>query len=143
MDDRLRIPQDDEYFKAVGLAAIAFARLEWDAVWCCEKLNPGYINSIEPERKTAGVIGRDLWRFFSQVSDMALRLRIEPHAAEFLAVVDQRNALLHGKPGTAPNGDQRLFRHDFEWSIDAVNKFSDRCVVASEPLNALIHNEFK
>lgn len=143
MDDRLRIPQDHDYFQSVGLAAIAFALLEWDAVWCCERLQPGYIGTIEPRRKTAGTIGKDLKALFSRVDDAALRSRIKPLAEEFCEVVAQRNGLLHGKPGTAPNGDQRLFRRGSEWSINMVNAFSDRCVLAAEPLNALLYNEFK
>ena len=143
MNDRLRIPQDGEYFKAIGMAAIAFARLEWDAVWCCERLQPGYINTIEVQKKTAGKIGNDLRTLFSRVADVAFRSRIEPFADEFREVVEQRNQLLHGKPGTAPNGDQRLFSGGFEWSIDAVNAFSDRCVKAGEPLNTLLYDELK
>jgi hypothetical protein len=143
MDDRLRIPQDHDYFQAVGLAAIAFARLEWNAVWCHERLQPGYILKIESEKKTAGIIGKDIESIFSKIIDPIFRMRVEPLAKEFRDVVEQRNALVHGKPGTTPNGDQRLFRHGSEWSINAVNAFSDRCVRAGEPLNALLYNELK
>ena len=142
MNERLRIPQDDEYFQAVGLAAIAFARLEWNAVWCCEKLQSGYIRSIEEKRKTAGKIAEDLKQLFSQVSDKTLLAKIEPFAEEFREVAKERNALFHAKPGTSNNREQRLFREGVEWSISAVNAFSDRCVSASMPLNALLHNEF-
>jgi hypothetical protein len=142
MDDRLRVPQDRLYFEAVGLAAIAFARLEWNAVWCCERLQSGYIRTIEPRKKTAGTIGRELEALFSRVADPTLRARVVPFAKEFRDVVEHRNGLLHGKPGTAPNGDQRLFRDGSEWSVNEVNAFSDRCVLAGEPLNALLYNEF-
>lgn len=140
-DDRLLVPQDPEYFTAVGLAMIAFARLEWDAVWCCQRLDPGYIPTIEAERKTAGRIARDLTRMFRNVTDRPLRARIVPFAVEFGEVVEQRNGLMHGKPGTAANGDQRLFRNNHEWTIEAVNDFADRCVRAGRPLNALLHGE--
>lgn len=142
-NDRLLIPQDPNYFHAIGLAAVAFARLEWDAVWCCQRLKDGYINTIEPRRKTAGKIAEDLERLFSRIADTDLRLKVVPFAAEFSAVVQERNGLLHGKPGTAPNGDQRLFRHGTEWTIDKINEFSDRCVKAGTPLNALLYDEFK
>ena len=141
-DDRLRIPQDPVYFHAIGLAAMAFARLEWDAVWCCERLKAGYINSIEPRKKTAGDIGKDLAKLFARINDAALRARTEPLATEFRAIVQQRNGILHGKPGTTPTGDQRLFRHGAEWTIDALNSFADRCVRAGIPLNALLYAEF-
>jgi len=139
--DRLRIPQDHDYFHAIGLAAVAFARLEWDAVWCCERLDGGYINTIEPRRKTAGRIGQEMSALFSRVADEALRLRIEPLAVEFCSIVEERNGLLHGKPGSTQNGDQRLFRHEWEWTIDAVNAFSDRCVGAGLPLNSFLYAE--
>lgn len=57
-DDRLRVPVDDPYVHAVGLATICFARLEWDAVWCCERMEVGYIGTLG--RKTAGMIASDL-----------------------------------------------------------------------------------
>ena len=139
-NDRLCIPQDPSYFQAIGLAAVAFARLEWDAVWCCERLKPGYINTIEPRRKTAGKIAEDLKHLFGRVSDNNLNSIIMPFATEFDAIVRERNGLLHGKPGTAPNGDQRLFRHGIEWTVNAVDEFSDRCVRAAKPLNALLYD---
>ncbi len=97
-NDRLLIPQDPDCFHAIGLAAVAFARLEWDAVWCCQRLEDGYINTIEPRRKTAGKIAEDLERLFSRIADTDLRLKVVPFAAEFSAAVQERNGLLHGKP---------------------------------------------
>ena len=141
--ERLRIPQDPDYFHAIGLAAVAFARLEWDAVWCCERLQAGYINTIEPRRKTAGRIGQDMAALFLRVADQTVRQMIYPYAIEFCSIVEERNGLLHGKPGTAQNGDQRLFRHGSEWTISAVNDFADRCVSAGLPLNALLYAELK
>jgi hypothetical protein len=69
--------------------------------------------------------------------------KIIPFAVEFEAVVRERNGLLHGKPETAPNGDQRLGRHGIEWTIDKVDLFSDRCVCAGIPLNALLYGELE
>lgn len=143
MNDRLLVPQDPAYFQSVGLATIAFARLEWDAVWCCHRLQTDYIGTIEQQRKTAGRIGQDLEGLFARISDLALRAKVMPFAVEFREVVLDRNGLLHGKPATAPNGDQRLFRHGTEWTIDAVDAFADRCVRAGSPLNALLYDEFQ
>lgn len=140
-DDRLLIPHDPDYFHAIGLATIAFARLEWNAVWCCERLQPGYIATIESKKKTAGIIGRDLNRLFGRIDDSPLRSKIGPLAREFESVVLDRNGLLHGKPITSPTGDQRLFRNGSEWTINAINSFSDRCVKAASPLNALLYGE--
>lgn len=82
-DERYRIPQDEVYFQAVGLAAVAFARLEWDAVWCCERLKPGYITTVESGKKTAGVIAEDLKKLFSRISNSNLRAKLTPMAVEF------------------------------------------------------------
>ena len=141
VDDRLRVPQDPEYFNAVGLAVVAFARLEWNAVWCCHRLQPNYIQTIEPARKTAGTIGNDLKSLFLRISDGSLRQKAVPFADEFKVLVTDRNALMHGNPGTAKNGDQRLFRNGDELSIRFVDDFSDRCVRAEGHLNALLYNE--
>ncbi|WP_292288820.1 hypothetical protein [Marivita sp.] len=140
-DDRLRVPQDPDYFHAIGLAAVAFARLEWDAVWCCHRLQNDYIQTIEAKRKTAGNIARDLGCLFLRISDQSLRAKAVPFADEFKLIVADRNALMHGKPGTGNDGEQRLFRHGDEWTIIDINEFSDRCVRAGGRLNALLYNE--
>ncbi|WP_177220090.1 hypothetical protein [Jannaschia rubra] len=80
---------------------------------------------------------------FSRVSDVELASRIAPFAGEFVEVVKERNGLMHGKPATAPNGDQRLFWRGVEWTVDTVNAFSDLCVKAGMPLNALLYDELK
>ena len=142
-DDRLRIPQDPTYFQAIGLAAVAFARLEWDAVWCCQRLESGYIVTINTEKKTAGRIASDLIRLFSRVTDPNIRSKIEPFAVEFKKIALDRNGLFHGKPSSLVTEDQRLFRNCVPWTVEAVFEFSDRCTRASSPLNALLYNEFK
>jgi hypothetical protein len=147
-DFRLRIPGDPEYFHALGLAVTAFARLEWDAVWVCEQLQPGYLTTIEEKweenrrvqrGKTAGVIAEELRALAGRVLSVEIRGRLVPLAEEFSALVKQRNGLLHGNPGTGPGGEQMMFRHGSAWTLKAVNTFADRCVAADLPLNALLH----
>lgn len=147
-DFRLRIPGDPEYFQALGLAVTAFARLEWSAVWCCEHLTPGYLMTIEEKweegrrvqrGKTAGIIAEDFKEVAGRVLSVDIRGRLVPLADEFSALVKQRNGLLHGHPGTAPNGDQLMYRHGSAWTLKAVNTFADRCVAADLPLNELFH----
>lgn len=140
-DDRLRVPQVPDYFHAVGLAAVAFARLEWDAVWCCHRLQNDYIQTIEAKRKTAGNIARDLGCLFLRISDQGLCAKAVPFAEEFKLIVADRNAQMHGKPETGNHGEQRLFRQGDEWSIIEINDFSDLCVRAGGCLNALLYNE--
>ncbi len=137
-DDRLRVPVDDPYVHAVGLATICFARLEWDAVWCCEKMEAGYIGTLG--RKTAGMIASDLVAKAAVHPDVAVRQSLGTAAAEFKRLVGRRNDLMHAKPGTAPSGAQRLFRQGDEWTIEDVNRLADEFVVAGAPLNHHLHH---
>jgi len=104
-------------------------------------LQSNYIQTIEPKKRTAGTIANDLEGLFFRISDGGLRAKAVPFAEDFKSIVLDRNALMHGKPGTAKNGDQRLFRHGSELSINYVNDFLDRCVRAGGHLNALLYNE--
>jgi hypothetical protein len=137
-DERLRVPIDDAYLHAVGLATICFARLEWDAAWCCEKMQAGYLNNIGT--KTAGQIANDLVALVEAFPNPLVVESLGPPAAEYKRLVGKRNDLVHSNPGTAPNGDHRLFRKGSEWTIDLVNNSADEFAAASEPLNHHIHN---
>jgi hypothetical protein len=138
-DDRLRVTLDAPYASALGLAMFCFARCEWDAVWCCERLQPGFIATIEPKRKTAGIIAKDLLRLVTSIADNDLRLHCQEIANEFDSLVLERNALLHGKPGTATAGAQRLFRHGSVWTIETVDALSDSFTRCQVRLNDLVH----
>lgn len=63
----------------------------------------------------------------------------EPAAARFNELTERRNALMHANPGTASNGDQRLFRHGDEWTIDEINALSDEITACAGELNQLNH----
>lgn len=142
-DERLTIPQEPKYFQAVGLAVIAFARLEWEAAWCCERIAEGYIASIEPDRKTAGRIATDFVSLAKSIPDEDLSIKIASAAIVFKKITDDRNGLLHGKPGSAATGEQLLFGSGHPWTIALVNNFADRCAIAAKPLNALLQAELK
>lgn len=147
-NDRLRIPGDAEYFHAVGVAVIAFARLEWTAVWCCERLQAGYLKTLETKvskgkriqkGKTAGDIAADLRTLSGTIEEAALREELSGLAADFSAIVTSRNGLMHGKPGTDKDGSQRLFRHGSAWTIEAVNDFADTCAVTARAFNKILY----
>lgn len=137
-DDRLRVPIDDLYLHAVGLAVVCFARLEWDAVWCCEKMQSGYLNTIR--KKTAGQIASDLISLASMHPDPAVRISLGAAASDFKGMVNRRNDLIHANPGTALNGDQRLFRDHEEWTIAMINDAADAFVEVGGILNHHLHN---
>lgn len=137
-DDRLRIPIDGPYLHAVGLAMICFARLEWDAVWCCEKCQPGYVRRLG--RKTAGEIATDLITRAARHADPLVAASLGAGAAEFNRLVGVRNGIMHANPGTAPSGKQRLFRHGNEWTIAMIDDAADAFVAAGSVLNHHHHN---
>ena len=137
-DDRLRVSTDEAYLHSVGLAIICFARLEWDAVWCCEKMQPGYLTTVS--KKTAGQIANDLVGLAAVQSDPTVVASLEAPAAEFKRLVGMRNDLMHANPATAPNGDQRLFRRGAEWTIALVDDAADEFVAAAQPLNHHLHH---
>jgi|JI7StandDraft_1071085.scaffolds.fasta_scaffold574596_1 hypothetical protein len=134
-----RIQIEDQYALALGLATYCFATCEWNAVWSAERLQPGYIATIEPMRKTAGVIARELVDLVNAIGAPSLRAKCLAPSLEFQRLVQERNGLLHGKPGTARNGDQRLFRHGQEWTIATIEAFSDEVAACSILLNDMVH----
>lgn len=140
-DDRHRIPQDSVYFQTIGLAVVSFARLEWDAVWCCERLESDYIRTIKAQKKTAGKIAGDLGSLFSRVSDAKLRSKIIPFAKEFKEIVGERNDLLHANPAKSNEEEERLVGHHGVLTIVVIKAFSDRCARAAVTLNALLYAE--
>lgn len=133
-DDRLRVQLDSSYAEAIGRAVFVFARLEWDAIWICEKLDPDYINNLRT--KTAGRIANDLIGFTSPLQNAA---EFSGPCAEFKRLVGIRNRLLHGKPGTAVNGNQNLFDRGAPWTIAMINDAADEFSTCQIALNPLMH----
>ena len=142
-DDRKRNKVDNAYAFALGIATYCFAICEWNAVWLAERLHPGYVSSVEPKQKTAGKIAKDLLRLVDAISDPALKTICLPAAADFQVLVRERNALLPGKPGTATNGSQRLFRNGREWTAQGIEDFADSVTACSLILKDILHNYLK
>jgi hypothetical protein len=92
-------------------------------------------------RKTAGVIAKELIDLVKAINDPTLRAICLIPSMEFQRLVQERNGLLHGKPGTAPNGDQRLFRRGQEWTIPAIDAFADEVSACSILLNEIVHGD--
>lgn len=138
-DDRKRVQIDAPYAHALGLAAYCFAQCEWNAVYSAERLQPGYVGTVEPQRKTAGVIANDLIKLVNAITDQTLQAICLPPANEFKRLVQERNGLLHGKPITAKNGDQQLAKGNQEWTIAEIDAFSDDVMACSILLNDMVH----
>lgn len=104
-----RIPIDDEYASALGQAVYVFAICEWNVVWSCEKLKGGSLSRIRAKKMTAG----DIAKLFSDlVRNMPRRIYekkgLTTLAERFRNLVQLRNDIVHGKPGTDKDGNQRL-----------------------------------
>jgi hypothetical protein len=140
-DNRPRIPVEPAYTEALGLAVYAFARLEWNAVWCCERLKPNYVRTLG--RKTAGKIGENLQLYAKTIADQPLQADCASAADEFMQMVKLRNAIVHGKPGTAPYGDQRLFNKGQSLSIADLYAAADAFTRCGARLNELLHGPLK
>lgn len=136
-DDRLRVPVEDVYVHAIGLATYAFATLEWSAVWCCERIAPGAINSLP--NKTAGAIAKQFVKFAEGMSVSKDQADLLAAAKDFEVLVEDRNGLMHGKPGTDNDGGQRLFRHGTAWSVEMINDAADRFAACSIRLNSFLY----
>lgn len=139
MGDRLRFPVDDAYVTALGRATYVFATLEWNAVWCAERLDRDFINNLGI--KTAGQIAGGLITLIGKVTDPALRAACQPPATEFSRLAKLRNGILHGKPGTASGGAQCLFRNGNPWTPEAIDDAADEFAACSILLNSLLYKE--
>jgi hypothetical protein len=137
-NDRLRVSIDEAFLSSLGLATLCFARLEWDAVWCCEKIEPGYIDTVT--QKTAGQIANDLIEKVSQIPDEILQQHLRADAESFQGLVRRRNDLVHAKPCTAPTGEQRLARDGIIWSIQMIDDLADAFTTCSITLNDHHHH---
>lgn len=136
-DQRLHISVQPDYASALGLAVYCFASLEWNAVWCCERIRPGSIEGLED--RTAGRVADTLLHLVKRLESSEQKLELESAAAEFRFLVGTRNNLVHSKPGTAPDGSQGLFRHGDHWTIAELNAVADAFAACSIRLDHALH----
>jgi hypothetical protein len=137
-DDRLRVPVKPKYCSALGLATYCFASMSWNAVWCCEKLRLGSINSVP--NKTAGIIGTTLLRWSEALPNSdGHKAECVAAAMEFLRLVDKRNDIMHSPPATAPDGEQMFNRHGRFITVSDLEDMADESTACSLRLNALLH----
>ncbi|GAA4035450.1 hypothetical protein GCM10022281_14810 [Sphingomonas rosea] len=111
-DDRL----SDDYAAALGRAIHGFARLEWMAVRCCERLRPGALDELSD--RTAGRIADTLIHLLGRPDAPAVSEPVRKAARDFEFLVGTRNNLVHARPGLAPDGTEALFRDGDQWTLD-------------------------
>jgi hypothetical protein len=137
-DDRLRVPVDDPYVMALGRVAYVFATMEWNAVWCCDKMNPNYAKRAS--KKKSSTIATDLTTYAKRRPNPQLRNDCLNAATEFKRLVLVRNNVAHGKPGTASDGEQRLFHEGRPWTIEMLQDTADEYAACSLVLSDLFHH---
>jgi hypothetical protein len=117
-NDRLRTPVKAEYAEALGRVAYTFASCEWQVAWSCERIRPGSLHRIVGGELTAGKIAKVFIDLCRNMPQSAERSELQEIAKRFSELVVVRNGILHGKPCTAPSGEQRL-------SASAILEFID------------------
>ncbi|MBB5220395.1 hypothetical protein HNP73_000316 [Amaricoccus macauensis] len=137
--ERHRIEVDDAYVMAIGRAVFVFSVLEWNAAFCCDRLEPGYLRTVEQKKRTAGGIAGDLLAQIQGLPAKDPRHACRDAAVRFDELVEVRNALMHGRPGTAEGGKQRLFRDGDDWTIAEIEEAADQFAACSIELGDLLH----
>lgn len=115
-----------------------FSILEWNVVWSCERLVKGSVYSL-PER-TSGIIAKRFAQIVTDLPEASVKAQLTPLAARFRDLVEIRNGLAHGRPGTDTDGGQRIFRDGMPWTIEAIDDAADDFTACSIELNAFVHS---
>lgn len=140
-NDRLRIPSNSDYTSALGLAVYCFASLEWNAVWCCERIEPGSIENLAD--RTAGRVADTLLHLVERLDRSGEQSDLKSAASDFRFLVGTRNNLVHAKPGTAPDGQQSLFRHGDQWTLTELEGVADSFATCSMRLHQALQGLLK
>ncbi|MDQ3140056.1 MAG: hypothetical protein M3Q15_04965, partial [Pseudomonadota bacterium] len=122
-DDRFRIRVDSDYASALGLAVYAFASLEWNAVQCCERIDPGHLEALSD--RTAGRVADTLRTLVRAMPVSEGHAALDRAARDFQAFARTRNNLLHAKPGVDASGARRLFRDGDQWTLSEIETVAD------------------
>jgi hypothetical protein len=133
---RSSIPVDPAYASALGLAVYCFASLEWNAVLTCERLEPGSMEGLED--RTAGRVADTLVHLAKPLGGSEANLELQRAAADFRFLVGTRNNLVHAKPGSTPDGAQRLFRHGDPWTLAELEGVADAFAACSARLGTAL-----
>lgn len=125
------------YAHALGVAMYAFSGLEWNVIWCCERLQPNSIYKLA--ELTSGVVKKRFRKLATEVADDALRERLLQAADRFDPLVDLRNDFVHGRPMTDTDGGQRVSGQHGPWTIQRLEDTADEFTACSSVFNAFLH----
>jgi hypothetical protein len=139
-----RIPMAESYAILLGRATYNFAYLEWCIFSTAERIHAPFI--ADAQKQTSGrnaTAFRDLV-IVSSIPE-PLRSTLLGFAARFVEATKRRDALLHGHPLTAANGEQRLAyrgRHpDEEWTEARIAEAALEFEALAIDVNNTFHSE--
>lgn len=138
LNARLRQPLKSDYAEALGWATYCFAILEWNVVWCCERICPGSLITIVHDELTAGKIAKKFYDLSRNMPGSKERASLEKLAQQFMRLKDLRNSVVHGKPCTGPNGDARLSDKTV-FEISDLHAAADAFSECSIEINGILH----
>jgi hypothetical protein len=134
--DRDRVPLEADYALALGRAVFIFAKLEWSAINCCERIVPNSFHALPFREKTGRKLAKKLINLAAALPP-SLRKELYIAAAEFDRLRKERNKLLHVQPGSAADGAQRLIRDGVPWEVPTIDAVADAFTVCNDRLVAL------
>jgi hypothetical protein len=127
------------YAKAIGLAVWCFAGLEWNAVWCAERIMPGTLNDMMTKKMTAGDIAKRLRALVRKMPSSPDQEQLLAAAEEFVKLAETRNQILHGKPASTPDQRHRLNSKSGLLEVQEIRQASERFHECSGKLNHAFH----
>lgn len=136
---RLRNNVEDGYAKALGITLYAFARCEWDATYCAERIKPGSIAKFKKKKFTAGDIAKELRNLVRNMPKSKERGELMTAAEEFYSLVKVRNKIMHGNPCSNGDGHNRLSYSGKIFEIPNLEDAADEFTACSMELNRMLH----
>jgi hypothetical protein len=134
-DHRLRQPGDRDYLFEIGTATWVFAILEWNAAWCCERLEPDCLPAVA--ERTAGGVAKKLLQLAEALPVSRNKDALIADAKRFKDLTLTRNGIMHGRPCTH-EGKARLSDGEI-WTLDRLRNTADEFSQCSSRLNGHLH----
>jgi hypothetical protein len=133
--DRLRQPGEPDYLVEIGTATWVFAILEWNAAWCCERIQPNCLPEVA--ERTAGGVARKLLQLAEALPASDERDALIADAERFRELTIVRNGIMHGRPCTHEK-KARLSDGDI-WTPERLQDTADDFSECSSRLSAHLH----
>lgn len=148
---QIRVPIDVEYTSAVGKAIYIFAYFEWAIIYVIDHFCRGYLAKYcRGKPATSGAVKLELDRILANKSTnfgKVSRDDLQKLCDRFGALIEKRNALIHGHPITDTDGSQILNYQgrinkplpDMKWPLTEVIALLHEFDTAACDANDLLH----